>query len=889
MRSDEIRAHFIDYFKALGHRHVPSAPLVPADDPTLLFTNAGMNQFKDVFLGAGKREYSRAVNSQKCMRVSGKHNDLEDVGADTYHHTFFEMLGNWSFGDYYKREAIEWAWRLLTREWKIPPGRLRATVFEKDDESARIWGETIGTAAGGALRFGEKENFWEMAETGPCGPCSEIHIDMGERHCRRRGQPAHRCEVNGDCGRFIEIWNLVFIQYNRDEGGALRELPKRHVDTGMGFERVAAVLQGVDSNYATDLFVPIIAAVEEASGKRFDPGSPSAAAFRAISDHARALSFAIADGALPSNDGRGYVLRMILRRAVRYGRTLGIEQPFLHALVPVVADTMGGTYPELRLHREHVERVVLSEEERFNNTLTFGLELLGEVVRRTRERGEGAIRGEDVFKLYDTYGFPADLTALIAREEGLSVDGKAFESLMEGQKERARASWKAAPAKAVAAVYRDIAARLGGTPFSGYGAEAADTTIAAIIKDGAEVSALPEGEEGELVLETTPFYAESGGQVGDRGRVSGGGATAIVTEARSPLPGLVVHRAKTVAGTLRRGERIRAEVDAETRAETARCHTGTHLLQHALRLVLGEHVKQAGSLVEPGRLRFDFTHFTAMSPREIERVEEIVNARIRENAPVGTYEMPFEEARTRDIIAIFGEKYGDSVRVVDVGGYSRELCGGTHVRAAGEIGLFTILGESSVAAGVRRIEALCGNAAWRLARRRAVQVQEISRLFRTDPEDVVERVEALRVEAKRLRKSAAADPGGGGEIDAEALVARARDAGGARLVAAELGGARVDALRAAGDRVRRALGRGVVLLGSTGDGRANLVCMVTEDLVGRGLNAGAIVKELAKIIGGSGGGRPQMAQAGGRSPEKLGEALASAPGLIERSLKQVNG
>jgi alanyl-tRNA synthetase len=889
MDSNEIRLQFVDYFKALGHRHVPSAPLVPANDPTLLFTNAGMNQFKDVFLGVGTRDYTRAVNSQKCMRVSGKHNDLEDVGVDTYHHTFFEMLGNWSFGDYYKREAIGWAWRLFTREWGIAPERLWATVYEKDEEAARIWAAETEIGEGRVLPFGEKDNFWEMAETGPCGPCSEIHIDMGPRHCRRGGEPGHRCAVNGGCGRFIEIWNLVFIQYNRDETGALHELPQRHVDTGMGFERLVAVLQGADSNYATDLFAPIIGAVEEAAGRRYGPDDPSGTAFRAIADHARALSFAIADGALPSNEGRGYVLRMILRRAVRYGRTLGLEEPFLHALVPVVAGTMGGAYPELRQHLDHVRRVILSEEERFRTTLTYGLELLTEMIRRAGERGEKRIRGEDVFKLYDTYGFPADLTALIAREQGLSIDTESFGALMEEQKERARASWKTAPARSVPPVYREIAGRLGATRFCGYRLTAADATVAAIVRDGAEVEELADGEEGELILDATPFYAESGGQVGDRGRIGGGGSAALVSDTRAPLPGLVVHRAKVVAGTLRRGAKVRAEVDAATRGETARCHTATHLLQNALRQVLGEHVKQAGSLVEAGRLRFDFTHFTAMTPREVERVEELVNARIRENAPVETYELPFEEARSREIIAIFGEKYGDTVRVIDVGGYSRELCGGTHVRAAGDIGLFTLLGESSVAAGVRRIEALCGEAAWRLARRRAAQVREIAALFRTDAESVVERVETLRREHAQLKKAAAREGPAGGAFDAAALAGKARDAGGAPLVAAELDGFRADALRGAADRVLQALKSGVVVLGSVQDGKAQLVCMATDDVVARGLNAGAIVKELAGIVGGRGGGRPRMAQAGGPRPEKLGEALASAPALVERMLRRVNG
>lgn len=882
MKSAEIRAQFIDYFHNLGHRYVPSAPLVPMDDPTLLFTNAGMNQFKDVFLGNGTRDYARAVNSQKCMRVSGKHNDLEDVGRDTYHHTFFEMLGNWSFGDYYKREAIGWAWELLTGTWKIAPERLWATVFINDDESARLWPAVTGIKPDRVLRFDESENFWEMAETGPCGPCSEIHIDMGEEHCRMSGEKGHRCVVNGGCGRFIELWNLVFIQYNKGADGVLHELPKKHVDTGMGFERLVAVLQGADSNYGTDLFMPIIKAIEETASVRFEPRGDSAPAFRAVADHLRALSFTIADGALPSNDGRGYVLRMILRRAVRYGRKLGLEQPFLYALVPVVASVMGDAYPELLQHREHVSRVILSEEERFHSTLTFGLEMLSGIIKKTKAAGGAIVPGEEVFRLYDTYGFPVDLTALVAREEGLGIDSALFEQLMVEQRERARASWRTEPARQVATVYAAIQEGKGGSLFCGYETTAADATVAALVKDRKEVSCLGEAEEGEIFLDRTPFYAEAGGQVGDTGRICTDSATATVSDAQSPIPGLIAHAATMLKGELRVGDRVRAEVDHEKRMETARSHSATHLLQNALRQVLGEHVKQAGSLVTPGRFRFDFTHFTAMSPQEIDRVEEIVNRRIRENAILKMYEVPFEDARARDIIAIFGEKYGDRVRVVDIGDYSKELCGGTHVNAVGQIGLLAILSESSIAAGVRRIEALTGAAAYRFLKKRESQVREIARIFKTDCESVIERVEAIRKENRGIKKTAGRESAREALGDLAALLAKASLAGGIPVVAAELPGLTVEALRTAGDQLKQKLKSGVIVLGTRGDETAHIVCMVTDDIVKRGVRAGEIIKEIANLIGGRGGGRPQMAQAGGPGRDKLPDALREATAVIAR-------
>ncbi len=884
MKASEIRNQFIEYFRELGHRHVPGDSLVPAGDPTLLFTNAGMNQFKDVFLGDGSRDYVRAVNSQKCMRVSGKHNDLEDVGGDTYHHTFFEMLGNWSFGDYYKRDAIEWAWKLLTGVWGIEPERLLPTVFKDDHESAGLWSKIIGIPAERVLRFDAKENFWEMAETGPCGPCSEIHIDMGEKHCGRKGEAGHRCAVNGGCGRYIELWNLVFIQYNKDERGQLHDLPKKHVDTGMGFERLVAILQGVDSNYSTDLFVPIIEALEEIAGKRFSPNAPDASAFRAIADHARALSFAIADGALPSNEGRGYVLRMILRRAVRYGRKLGLQDPFLYRMVPVVAALMSDAYPELRQHREHVSRVILSEEERFHNTLTCGLEMLAGFIKKVKDRRGKAISAGDVFKLYDTYGFPVDLTELVAGEEELKIDKAGFEKLMGEQRERARATWKKLETPQVAKVYRVIKDRVGPTEFCGYETTEVETTVKTLIQKERDIPSLGEGKTAEVVLSRTPFYAEAGGQVGDVGRLYNREMTALISETRSRLPGLITHKVKVLKGTLKVGDNVKAEVDMEKRMETARNHTSTHLLQNALRQVLGEHIKQAGSLVSPERLRFDFTHFTAMSQQEIDRVEEIVNARIREDASVEAYEEDFNEVQKQDIIAIFGEKYGERVRVVDVGGFSRELCGGTHVGSSGKIGLFKIISEGSVAAGVRRIEAVSGEAAFKLFRERDRQVKELAKILKSEPDGVVEKVEGLRKEQKKLKKVAGRANEQDVLGDASKLVKSAVKIKRVSAVIADLKVLPIEGLRNTGDRIKKSLGSGVVLLGSKSKEKALLVCMVTDDLVKEGLNAGKIVNEVAKIIGGSGGGRPHMAQAGGTKTKKLEEALERAQKIIEKFL-----
>lgn len=885
MKANEIRKQFIAFFQERGHRYVPSSSLIPADDPTLLFTNAGMNQFKDVFLETGKRDYSRAVNSQKCMRVSGKHNDLEDVGVDTYHHTFFEMLGNWSFGDYYKREAIKWAWELFTGEWGIDPGRMWATVYNKDKEAAALWPEITGIPHERVLRFDKKENFWEMAETGPCGPCSELHIDMGEKHCNRKGEPGHRCMINGDCGRYIEIWNLVFIQYNKDKEGRLSELPQKHIDTGMGFERLVAILQGVDSNYATDLFTPIIAAVEEAAGERFDPEGRNAVAFRAIADHARALSFAIADGAMPSNEGRGYVLRMILRRAVRYGRILGIEEPFLYNIVPVVASIMEVPYPELRQHREHVSRVILSEEERFHNTVTFGLELLSNIVKKLKAKGAKSISGRDIFRLYDTFGFPVDITRLVAREQGLKLDEEGFEQLMGEQREKARQAWKATPSDETVEVYRVTISKVGATEFCGYEKTAVDATIKSLIKDKHEVDWIAEGEEGGVILDKTPFYGEAGGQVGDVGILYTGTATAMVTETHAPLPGLVIHKAKVLKGELRKGDRIRAELDENKRMETARNHTATHLLQNALRQVLGEHVKQAGSLVAPDRLRFDFTHFTAMTPREIERVEELVNRRIREDATVGTSVIGYDEARKKDVIAIFGERYGDIVRVVDIGGYSRELCGGTHVGSVGQIGIFKILSESSVAAGVRRIEAVSGSAAFCLFQRRERQIKELANILKSKPEGIVERVEELKSEQKKLKKKASRASSDEVLGDVTALLNKAMKVKGVSLVIADMESLGADSLRQAGDSIKKRLKSGVILLGSRSKGKAQFICMVTEDLVKNGLHAGRIVKMVAETVGGSGGGRPRMAQAGGPLTDKLPEALGKATKVVSEMLK----
>ncbi|HQT91919.1 MAG TPA: alanine--tRNA ligase, partial [Candidatus Kryptobacter bacterium] len=697
MNSNEVRDSFVEFFEKHGHRPVPSAPVVPYDDPTLLFTNAGMNQFKDVFLGKGKRDYTRAVDYQKCIRVSGKHNDLEEVGHDTYHHTFFEMLGNWSFGDYYKKEAIEWAWELLTGEWKLPKDRLFATVFETDDEAAELWKKVTDIDPARVMKFGAKQNFWEMGETGPCGPCSEIHIDLGEGLCTKNHK--HGINVDG-CARFIELWNLVFIQYNRDASGHLETLPAKHVDTGMGFERVVSVLQGKKSNYDTDVFTPIIAEIGKLTGKKYE-GERNQVAMRVIADHVRALTFAIADNANPSNEGRGYVLRRILRRASRYARNLDVRDPFIYKLVDVLAGNMGGAYPEIVTARDRIKEVIKSEEESFNQTLDRGLEIFEEVAGRVQKSGKKEIPGEDVFKLYDTYGFPADLTNLIAQERGFSIEMVAFDRLMQQQQDRSReATKKTFNINMAGEVHLDELVRDRKSEFTGYDS----------VQNPAKIIGLKHaGSEHYVILDKTPFYAESGGQVDDTGVIQAQDASLPVVDLVK-VDDKIVHVLE--GGTdevLRVGTDVVAQVDAKRRLEIMRNHSATHLFHAALRKTLGEHVHQAGSLVDPGHMRFDFTHHKKVSPEELRDIEQIVNEKILERIELTHHRnIPYDQARKMGALAFFGDKYGDKVNVVQFGDFSMEFCGGTHVRNTSEIGFFKVITESSIASGVRRVEAVTG-------------------------------------------------------------------------------------------------------------------------------------------------------------------------------------
>ncbi len=875
MTAAEIRQSFLDFFKAKGHEIVPSSPVVIPSDPTLLFANAGMNQFKEIFLGARASSYKRVADTQKCIRVSGKHNDLEEVGHDTYHHTFFEMLGNWSFGDYYKREAIAWAWELLTRVWKLPKDRLWATVFREDDEAERLWKEVTDINPAHVLRFNEKDNFWEMGETGPCGPCSEIHFDRTPNGCGPE-------LINAGSPEAIELWNLVFIQYNRKADGSLEELPAKHVDTGMGFERICSVIQGKRSNYDTDVFTPILDRLVQMTGEKYE--GDAAIAMRVIADHLRTLSFAIADGVLPSNEGRGYVLRRLLRRAVRYGRKIGLTKPFLGELFPVLEGVMGGVFPELQRHRTEIVRAIGAEEENFAATLDRGLTLFDGVVQALKARKETVFPGAEAFKLYDTYGFPLDLTVLMAAEQGITVDQEQFRELMEQQRDRARAARKDAMSKVDADLVSDMVARGIKTSFTGYDRVADESDVVAALSAGKEKPELAEGESGEIILAKTPFYAESGGQIGDKGTIRGPAGEFEVWDTQRPAEGVVLHVGKIVQGKIAQGDRVAAIVDVDRRQRTARHHSGTHLLQCALRELVSPTIKQAGSYVAPDRLRFDFSYFEAVAADKLEVVERRVNELIQQNLQVKTYEMAMKDVPGSGIIAVFDEKYGDTVRVVDMGGRSRELCGGTHVRATGDLGLFRIVSESSVAAGVRRIEALCGLPAYEWTRREHNLLKNLAQRMSVAPEELGERldamVEANRKLVKEQRQQAAASAMG----LVDGLVAKKQDVGGVTLICAEVGEYDLDALKTMLGGVIAKQPQGVVILGSRSEGKACFIASVSDDLVKRGLHAGKMVGQVAKIAGGGGGGQPGRAQAGGKDPGKVAEAIAKVPEIVKSLL-----
>ena len=875
MTSAEIRQSFLDYFRDRGHEVVPSSPLLPAGDTTLLFTNAGMNQFKDVFAGREKRPYSRACSSQKCVRAGGKHNDLENVGYTARHHTFFEMLGNFSFGDYFKAEAIAFAWELLVEVWGLPLERLWFTVYTDDDDAARLW-EEVGAPRDRILRFGEKENFWSMGETGPCGPCSEIHFDRGEDPTAAgRGEL-----VNGPGDQVVEIWNLVFMQYERDVEGRLHPLPSPSIDTGAGLERIAAVMQGVESNYDTDLFTPILAAISELTGRPYRPGDRLAPAFRVIADHIRAATFLMTDGVTPSNEGRGYVLRRIVRRALRYGRKLGLDGAFLHTLVPSVVELMGGFYPELRERQEVVTTQLAQEEERFARTLNVGTDIAQRELERLKAAGEAVVPGPVAFDLYQTHGIPIELLEEFAQEEGLAVDREGFERALAEERERGQASWKGEAAARFRTEYEDLA-EAGVVPeFVGYDELEAEGTVVGLLGTEGAVDILGAGTRGEVVLDRTPFYAESGGQVGDTGELAWEGGRARVTDTQKPIEGLIVHHVEVLEGSLRKGLVVRASVLEGARLDTQRNHTATHLLHAALRRVLGEAAQQAGSLVEPERLRFDFSWGGPVAWEELEEIERLVNAEIVRNQEVRKEFMSLEAARAAGAVALFGEKYGERVRVVSVGdgSVSRELCGGCHVQRTGDIGLFKITSERGIAAGVRRIEAVTGRGAVEWVQDTARLLRELAGRYQTAPEQlpgVLERREeqltGLQEKVRALKLELASGDAGAAEL--RTVVE------GVTVVARRVPEMAHSELRNLADTLRQKLGSGVVVLGMEAGGKATLLVTVTEDLTDR-LRAGDLVKELAGIVGGRGGGRPHLAQAGGPHPEKLDEAMSAAAGIV---------
>ncbi len=925
MTSNEIRTRFLKFFEGRGHRVVRSSSLVPANDPTLLFSNAGMNQFKDVFLGREKRDYTRACSSQKCVRAGGKHNDLEQVGRTRRHHTFFEMLGNFSFGDYFKAEAIPWAWELVTKEFAIPKEKLYATIFEgldepsaripRDSEAYDLW-RSVGVPTDRIFELGMHDNFWQMGDTGPCGPCSEIHYDMG----REASDLGHTdCKFPCDCGRYVEIWNLVFMQYDRtaeEKDGVttynLSPLPKPCVDTGAGLERIAAVLQGKLSNFDTDLFRPLIDETAALANVEYGANHDADISLRIIADHARAATFLISDGVLPSNEGRGYVLRLIMRRALYHGQTLGMNEPFLYKMSGHVVDMMKDAYPELAETAHHVARAIKIEEERYAETTRVGLERLdkadvllkdggrrpfgewrkskgwqGVTATEAQELENGKIVGTDLFVLHDTFGLRPDFVQDIVRHYGLSVDFDGYNSEMEKQRERARASWKGAEKKTAAPAYQKLAEKYQ-TVFDGYTqVKSSDCKIIALIQKGQPITEAEAGQEIEIVLDHTPFYAESGGQVGDTGRFFASDSdheVAHITDAYRPVSGVTAHKA-TARDTLRVGDMITAVVDAERRDAIRRNHTATHLLHAALRTTLGTHVKQAGSLVARDRLRFDFSHYAELGEQDLLDIEDLVNQHILKNEEVRTDLMDIDQALATGAMALFGEKYGDRVRVlsVDNGSFSRELCGGTHVRRTGDIGLFKIVSEGSVAAGTRRIEAITGLGVLEHLRKSDETLGMVGETLRAKPGEVVEAAQKLAETEKKLRKELDAQQMKRAAAQAGDLLDQARDVKGVRVVSARVEGVSRPAMRQMVDQLRARLGSGVIALGSVADGKAALIIGVTQDLTSR-LDAGKIVRQAAALMEGSGGGRKDLAEAGGKNPEKLDECVQAVPGIVEKML-----
>jgi alanyl-tRNA synthetase len=873
---DAIRESFIKFFESKGHTRVTSSSLIPKDDPTLLFTNAGMVQFKNAFLGLENRGYTRAVTCQKCARAGGKHNDLENVGVTARHHTFFEMLGNFSFGDYFKEEAIAWAWEYLIDVAKLPKEKLWVTIYTDDDEAFAIWHDKMKVPKDRIVRLGEKSNFWMMGETGPCGPCSEILYDQGEgTGC---GRP--ECDVNCDCDRHLEIWNNVFTQFNRDENGKLNPLPKPNIDTGMGLERLTAVIQGVKSNYDTDLFAPIIRFMETTSGKTYGNNADNDVSIRVIADHSRAITFLIGDGIMPANDGRGYVLRRILRRAARHGKMLGINKPFLNESAQVVIDIMKGVYPDLVEKASFITKVILNEEQRFMETLDAGLRILQEETAALKKEGKSILPGALIFKLYDTFGFPVDLTADIVKKDNISLDTEGFETEMEQQRVRARGAWKGSGEEAVSECYLKSSSSGIVTEFCGYDERSKDAAkVIAVFVDGKPTDAARVGQQAEIVLDTTPFYGESGGQAGDTGYLEGQNFNFTVEDTKKPIDKFIVHKGIVREGEIKIGSTARLVIDQERRKAIAANHSGTHILQAALKAVLGDHIKQSGSLVNAERLRFDFTHFSKISDEEMQRVEDIANDIIRRNLDVQTEICALEDALKTGATAVFDEKYGATVRIVKMGEMSMELCGGTHVARTGDIGLIKVVHESAIAAGVRRIEAVTGREALTHLQRAESELKQTAGLFKAGTLEVYDRTEKLFKYLKELEKEIDVLRGKIAAKDSGDLMSQAKEIAGVKVLAAEVSIADVKTLRDFGDKLRDKMGSGIILLGSKAGEKALLLCMVTKDLVGK-YHAGNIIKELAPLVGGSGGGRPDMAQAGGTQPENLGNAMSGLEKLL---------
>jgi alanyl-tRNA synthetase len=915
MTSNEIRNRFLKFFEERGHRVVRSASLVPLNDPTLLFTNAGMNQFKEVFLGREKRDYTRACSSQKCVRAGGKHNDLEQVGRTRRHHTFFEMLGNFSFGDYFKPEAIPWSWELVTKDFAIPKEKLYVTVFREDDEAEELWAKIVPRER--IFRRDEKDNFWAMGETGPCGPCSEIHYDMGPE-ASDLGHKDCKFPCPEDCGRYVEIWNLVFMQFNRDEQGQMTPLPRPSIDTGAGLERLAAVLQGKMSNFDADLFKPLIEEAAALADVEYGANHDTDASLRIIADHARASAFLISDGVLPSNEGRGYVLRLIMRRALYPGQTLGLNEPFLYKMSGHVAEMMKDAYPEVAEGEQHIAKAIKLEEKRYQQTTRLGLEQLDRILvgknltfaewkdffRSQKDpdfavkhhgvtmmadviRGEDIVQGEDLFKLHDTFGLRPDFVEDVVKNYGLTVDREGYEAEMEKQRERARASWKGAEKKTAAPIYQQLGERQK-TVFEGYRQTVSkECKILALLKDGRLVNEVTAGSEVEIVLDHTPFYAEAGGQVGDTGRLfatDNEHEVAHVIGAYCPVSGLIAHKA-VARDALRVGEVVTAVVDAERRDAIRRNHTATHLLHAALRAELGTHVKQAGSLVTPDRLRFDFSHFADLGEQDLLDVEDLVNEHILKNEEVKTDLMEIDQALNAGAMALFGEKYGDKVRVVSIadGSFSKELCGGTHVRRTGDIGLFKVISESSVAAGTRRIEALTGQGVLEYLRKTSETLGLLGETLRSKPDEVLEAAQKLADSEKKLRKALESQQMKRAAAQASDLLEQVREIKGIRVVSARVEGVSRPAMRQMVDNLRARLGSGVIALGAVSDSKAALIVGVTQDLTAK-LDAGKIVKEAAALMEGSGGGRKDLAEAGGKNPDKLDESLEAVSAIVSKML-----